>query len=159
MLNSLQSPKSTKKSKRLGRGIGSGVGGHTVGRGGKGATARSGYQYPSRDFEGGQMRLSRRLPRLKGITSGITRKHFTKNIEKVVVKLSKIEEKCKELNNYEIDINKLVEYGLFKPKYNKTSLVKILFDKEVNVPLKFTGLSLSKRAEESVVKAGGEVKE
>ena len=64
-LNSLTKLKRRSK-KRLGRGIGSGKGGHTVGRGQKGQTSRSGHQI--RDgFEGGQNPLQLRLPKKKGV--------------------------------------------------------------------------------------------
>lgn len=158
MLNKLVSPKSTKKSKKIGRGMGSGVGGHTVGRGGKGATARSGYQYPSKVFEGGQMPLSRRLPKLKGETAGLTREHFRKNQEKIVINLSKIENAVKNTNyKGDITINTLVDLGLFKPKYNKISVLKILFDKSISTKMNFRGLSMSKKAQEAVTRVGGSV--
>ncbi len=64
MLNTL--PKiTTNKQKRLGRGFGSGVGGHTVGRGTKGHRARTGKSTPLW-FEGGQLPLIRRLPFWRG---------------------------------------------------------------------------------------------
>lgn len=64
MLNTL--PKiTTNKQKRLGRGFGSGVGGHTVGRGTKGHRARTGKAVPLW-FEGGQLPLVRRLPFWRG---------------------------------------------------------------------------------------------
>src|SRR5258706_704322 len=64
MLHNL--PKITSnKDKRLGRGFGSGVGGHTVGRGTKGHRARTGKSVPLW-FEGGQLPLVRRLPFWRG---------------------------------------------------------------------------------------------
>lgn len=157
MLNKLITPKSTRSAKRLGRGMGSGVGGHTVGRGGKGATARSGFQYPGKNFEGGQMPLSRRLPKLKGEASGLTRDHFRANKQKVVLQLSSIESGMNKLQSNEVDVNKLIEAGLFNPKFNKVSLLKIVFDKDITAKLVFKGLKLSKTAQESVIKAGGSV--
>ncbi|MCS7317076.1 MAG: 50S ribosomal protein L15 [Candidatus Dojkabacteria bacterium] len=160
LLNNLVSPKSTKKSKKLGRGIGSGVGGHTVGRGGKGATARSGFKYPTPGFEGGQMPLSRRLPKLRGEADGLTRKHFTKNISKCIVKLSHIEKKMLEAGyTGKIDANTLVDFGLFKPKFNKVSILKILYDRDVNVPMYLVGLKVSKKARSAIEKVGGTVEE
>lgn len=59
-------PKITSnKIKRLGRGFGSGVGGHTVGRGNKGHRARAGKSVPLW-FEGGQLPFIKRLPYLRG---------------------------------------------------------------------------------------------
>jgi large subunit ribosomal protein L15 len=54
-----------RKGKRLGRGIGSGKGGHTVGRGTKGQKARRGSKFTV-GFEGGQVPLYKRLPQLGG---------------------------------------------------------------------------------------------
>lgn len=61
-------PGSGKSRKRIGRGEGSGHG-KTSGRGHKGAGARSGTRIPAA-YEGGQMPLQRRLPRLKGMARG-----------------------------------------------------------------------------------------
>ncbi|MEI7603730.1 MAG: 50S ribosomal protein L15 [bacterium] len=55
-----------REKKRVGRGMGSGKGSHTSGRGQKGQTSRSGNQIRA-GFEGGQNRIVRRLPKLKGI--------------------------------------------------------------------------------------------
>lgn len=81
MLNNL--PKTTANSKRRGRGYGSGKGGHTVGRGQKGQKSRSGYKKPRPGFEGGQMPLSRRLPKFKGFR----RAYFQKKDASVAVNL------------------------------------------------------------------------
>jgi large subunit ribosomal protein L15 len=69
---------STKTTKRVGRGQGSGLG-KTAGRGGKGQTARSGYSQ-KRGFEGGQQPLQRRLPKI-GFTSNIV-KPYVINVDK-----------------------------------------------------------------------------
>lgn len=54
-----------KNRKRVGRGVGSGTG-KTAGRGTKGQKARTGHHYVPADFEGGQMKLTMRLPKKKG---------------------------------------------------------------------------------------------
>lgn len=64
MLHSLKKITSAK-SKRVGRGVGSGKGAHTVGRGSKGHTAREGGIIPLW-FEGGQLPLIKRLPYMRG---------------------------------------------------------------------------------------------
>ncbi len=56
--------------KRLGRGIGSGKGGHTVGRGSKGQKARKGNKKPWLGFEGGQVPLYKRMPRINTFRRG-----------------------------------------------------------------------------------------
>ena len=57
-----------KKAKRLGRGYGSGVGGHTVGRGTKGQKSRSGHK-SLQFFEGGNVPFFRRMPKYKGFNN------------------------------------------------------------------------------------------
>ena len=76
-LNDLQSPGSTKAPKRLGRGIGSGIG-KTSGKGHKGQNARSGGGVRP-GFEGGQMPLIRRLPK-RGFTNNWKKEYTTVNV-------------------------------------------------------------------------------
>jgi len=81
-LHNLQpAPGSTRNRKRVGRGQGSGTG-KTAGRGNKGQKARSGYS-KKRGFEGGQMPLQKRLPKV-GFTSKIE-KPYVINVEKIKV--------------------------------------------------------------------------
>ena len=79
-LHNLQpAPGSTRNRKRVGRGQGSGTG-KTAGRGNKGQKARSGYS-KKRGFEGGQMPLYKRLPKV-GFTSKVE-KPYVINVEKI----------------------------------------------------------------------------
>jgi large subunit ribosomal protein L15 len=79
-LHNLQpAPGSTKNRKRVGRGQGSGTG-KTAGRGNKGQKSRSGYSR-KRGFEGGQMPLYKRLPKV-GFTSKVE-KPYVINVEKI----------------------------------------------------------------------------
>ena len=79
-LHNLQpAPGSTKNRKRVGRGQGSGTG-KTAGRGNKGQKSRSGYSR-KRGFEGGQMPLYKRLPKV-GFTSRVE-KPYVINVEKI----------------------------------------------------------------------------
>ncbi|MCF6206071.1 MAG: 50S ribosomal protein L15 [Sulfurovum sp.] len=79
-LHNLQpAPGSTRNRKRVGRGQGSGTG-KTAGRGNKGQKARSGYS-KKRGFEGGQMPLQKRLPKI-GFTSKVE-KPYVINVEKI----------------------------------------------------------------------------
>src|SRR5687768_6854744 len=55
-------------NKRVGRGIGSGKGGHTTGKGNKGQKARSGNRKPWAGFEGGQVALYKRLAQMRRFT-------------------------------------------------------------------------------------------
>lgn len=78
-MNLTKAANSTHKSKRIGRGQGSGMG-KTSTKGGKGQTARKGYN-EKRGFEGGQQPLQRRLPKV-GFTSQFE-KAYVINVEKV----------------------------------------------------------------------------
>ncbi len=79
-LHNLQpAPGSTRDRKRVGRGQGSGTG-KTAGRGNKGQKARSGYKI-KRGFEGGQMPLAKRLPKI-GFTSRVI-KPYAINVDKI----------------------------------------------------------------------------
>ena len=79
-LHNLQpAPGSTRNRKRVGRGQGSGTG-KTAGRGNKGQKSRSGYSQ-KRGFEGGQMPLIKRLPKI-GFTSRVI-KPYVINVEKI----------------------------------------------------------------------------
>lgn len=134
---------STKKSKRIGRGQGSGKGG-TATRGHKGQKSRSGYSRKI-GFEGGQMPLQRRVPKF-GFTN-ISRKEYKGiNIET----LEKLAEK-KGLSTIDIDI--LIDAGLVK----KNSLVKILGNGTLTKKLEVKAHAFSKSAIEAIEKVEGTV--
>ncbi len=141
--------KTTKNKKRVGRGYGSGKGGHTVGRGTKGAKSRTGYKLPRPGFEGGQMPLSRRLPKMKGFS----RKYFQNKQNVVLVKLD-------QLNTFKdgdtVDIESLVKAGIIK-NTKKPQTVKILSDGEITKKITVSGLKISNTATEKINKAGGKV--
>lgn len=134
---------STKRSKRIGRGQGSGKGG-TATRGHKGQKSRSGYSKKI-GFEGGQMPLQRRVPKF-GFTN-ISRKEFKGiNIET----LEKLAEK-KGLTS--IDIETLIEAGLVK----KNSLVKILGNGTLTKKLEVKAHAFSKSAVKAIESVEGTV--
>ncbi|AIF81714.1 50S ribosomal protein L15 [endosymbiont of Acanthamoeba sp. UWC8] len=146
MLNQLRdSSGARRKSKRLGRGIGSGKG-KTCARGGKGQTARSGVALAG--FEGGQMPLYRRLPK-RGFNS-LHDKFFAINFDD----LEKLVEKnAIDPNNVTLDA--LRKAGLVK---GKSSLkVKLLGDGELKNKFNIEVDAVSKSAEEILTKAGGKV--
>jgi large subunit ribosomal protein L15 len=147
MLNNLQPLKTKQKRKQIGRGIGSGVGGHTVGRGQKGQKSRSGYKAPRPGFEGGQMPLSRRLPKLKGFDRG----YFKAKKGTVVLNLDDLN----KLDLAIVSVKNLTEAGvLSKSKYQT---VKILADGELTKKVEILGIAVSKTAREKIEKAGGKV--
>jgi large subunit ribosomal protein L15 len=145
VLNQLK--KTTVRSKkRVGRGYGSGKGGHTAGRGAKGQKARS--KVPLY-FEGTAMRKSliRRLPMLRG------------KLRFKSLKPKPIIFNLKHLNllpkNSTVDNQSLIKHGLL-PKEAKNYPVKILGDGELKHPLKIA-LAVSKSAAKKITQAGGKV--
>jgi len=135
---------STKKRKRVGRGIGSGYG-RTSGRGHNGAKSRSGYKERPW-FEGGQMPLVRRVPK-RGFKNFKFKKHFAIfNVDRI--------QKIAELHKLtEISNEKLVELGIIRKK----EMVKILGNGDITAKLNLTVNSASKSAVEKVEKAGGSI--
>ena len=134
---------STKKSKRVGRGEGSGKGGTST-RGHKGAKQRSGYSRKI-GFEGGQMPLQRRLPKY-GFTN-ISRKEY-KGINIEI--LEKLAEK-KGLTTIDLDV--LVEAGLVK----KNSMVKILGNGTLTKKLEVKAHAFSKSAIQAIESLEGTI--
>ncbi len=133
------------KAKRLGRGYGSGVGGHTVGRGQKGQKSRTGHK-STIGFEGGNVPFFRRMPKYKGF----------RNKNKIEAQIVNIKDLQKNFKNKDIvTFTSLREKGLVraKPEY-----VKILSDGELDVALVIEGIKLSAAAKEKIEKAGGVIK-
>jgi len=139
-LSNIHAPKkSTTKRKRVGRGMGSGMG-KTSTRGHKGQRSRTGSRM-IRGFEGGQMPLHRRMPK-RGFTN-IFRKEFN------IVSL----ERLAELGETTINPDVLRKAGVIKTKHP----VKILGDGQLTVPLTVSAHKFSKSAQEKITKAGGKV--
>lgn len=143
-----QLPKTTRKrKKRVGRGYGSGKGGHTVGRGAKGTKARGKIALT---FEGTKIKKSflKRLPLQRG-------KGKLKPLKPGPVIVN-----VKHLNllpkNSPVDIITLAKYKIVDEKEAKIFGVKILGDGELKVPLKVQ-LPCSKGAAAKIEKAGGKV--
>ena len=132
---------SLKKSKRVGRGNGSGLG-RTSGRGHKGAGQRSGFKHRYW-FEGGQMPLYRRVP-----MRGFNNSNFQKSYE--IVNLSKIS-KIKDKN---IDSEVLFKNGLISSVF---AAVKILGNGDIDKAYNITASSFSEAAVKKIEKAGGKV--
>jgi large subunit ribosomal protein L15 len=133
-------PGSKKPRKRLGRGIGSGLG-KTAGRGHKGQHARAGG-YHKVGFEGGQMPLQRRLPKF-GFKSHAA--------------LGRDEIRLEELNHFEgetVDLLSLRAAGLIN---NATTEVKIIAKGAISRALVFKGVKVTKGAQTAIETAGGRV--
>lgn len=138
----------TKNKKRVGRGIGSGKGGHTTGRGHKGQKSRSGYRAPRPGFEGGQMPLSRRLPKLKGFS----RAFFKIRQRKENVSISELEIFD---NDTTVNLKTLIDKGLI---HKNTKVVKVIGNDKLTKKLNFEGITFSAPAKKIVEKAGGTIK-
>jgi len=137
-LSNIRAPKkATEKRKRVGRGMGSGMG-KTSTRGHKGQRSRTGSRM-IRGFEGGQMPLHRRMPK-RGFTN-IFRKEFNiVSIERLVA-----------LGETTITPDVLRRAGVIKTKHP----VKILGDGELTTALTVSAHKFSKSAQEKITKAGG----
>ena len=139
-------PGSRKNRKRVGRGTGSGHG-KTSGRGHKGGNARSGAK-AHLAYEGGQMPLQRRLPRLKGMARG---PHTTAR-PKVYAPVNVGE--LAELGRDEVGVEELKAAGVVR---RKDDLVKILGNGEIGRAVTVWAHAFSKTAEEKIEAAGGSV--
>ncbi|MFD7731465.1 50S ribosomal protein L15 [Kitasatospora phosalacinea] len=141
-LHNLKPAPGAKKDKiRVGRGEGSK--GKTAGRGTKGTKAR--YQVPQR-FEGGQMPLHMRLPKLKGFKNPAHKQFQVVNLDKLA-----------ELypNGGEVTVAGLIEKGAVR----KNELVKVLGQGDIAVALQVTVDAVSGSAAEKIAAAGGSVTE
>lgn len=131
-----------KKRKRKGFGRSTGHG-KTSGRGGKGQTARTGGGKPRVGFEGGQMPLSRRVPK-RGFTNIFQRVYAPVNVE--------------ELDMFEdgtrVTVDLLKEKRLIR---KSAKLVKLLGEGELKKKLSVSVHKFSKTAEEKIKKAGGSI--
>ena len=137
-------PGSNRERKRLGRGPGSGTG-KTSGKGHKGIKARAGHHGPGGGkpgFEGGQMPLTRRLPK-RGFTNPFRQ-------EANVVRLDQL-----ALLGGEVTPESLREAGLVK----RQGPVKVLANGELTQAVTVRGLKVSASAREAIVAAGGKVEE
>jgi large subunit ribosomal protein L15 len=138
-LSNLRAPrKANTGRKRVGRGMGSGMG-KTSTRGHKGQGSRTGSSL-MRGFEGGQMPLHRRMPK-RGFTN-IFRTEYT------VVNLDRIA----ELGVAEISLDDYRKLGLAS---NKKALIKILGSGELKKAVTIHAHKFSKSAAEKIEKAGG----
>jgi large subunit ribosomal protein L15 len=142
-LSNLRAPKKANTGrKRVGRGMGSGMG-KTSARGHKGQGSRSGFSL-MRGFEGGQMPLHRRLPK-RGFTN-IFRTEYT------VVNLDRLAARIDGLNLSEIGQDDYIKIGLSS---SKKALIKILGSGELTSALTIHAHKFSKSAVEKIEKAGG----
>src|SRR5690349_964802 len=137
-LSNIRAPrKAAENKKRVGRGMGSGMG-KTSTRGHKGQRSRSGSRM-MRGFEGGQMPLHRRLPK-RGFTNIFREEYSVVNLDKLAA-----------LGETTINPEVLQKAGLASTKRR----VKILGDGELTAAITVQAHKFSKSAEEKITKAGG----
>ena len=128
-----------KKRKRVGRGIGSGTG-KTCGSGHKGQKSRSGVSING--FEGGQMPLYRRVPKLKHFPLINPKSYTVINVNK----LSSLEA------NTEVTLASLMDIGIVT---SNDGPLKILGNGELNVPLTVKAAAFTTSAQQKIEAAGG----
>jgi len=138
-LNSLSpAPGSRKNTKRVGRGIGSGVG-KTAGRGHKGQRARNTVRL---GFEGGQMPLLQRVPKLRGFNNPFRVEYQAINLDTIA-----------ESGLSEVTPEALLGKGLV----SKNALIKVLGRGELSGAVTVKAHAFSKSAEEAITAAGGSI--
>lgn len=136
-----------KPKKRVGRGIGSGLG-KTSGHGQKGQRARTGVSLNG--FEGGQMPLHRRLPK-KGFKSHFVKEHAIINLGRIQLALGSGKLSLKDKITYEI----LAEAGLVRKGYTKG--VRLLATGPFSSKIEIEVSSCSQNAKNFVEKLGGKI--
>ncbi len=140
-LNSIKPAAGAKHAKRrVGRGIGSGLG-KTAGRGHKGQKSRAGG-YHKVGFEGGQMPLQRRLPK-RGFKS-----HLLKFNAEVTL------DSLQQLGASEVDLLLLKSAGMVG---ELVKVVKVVKTGEIGIAVKLTGIGATAGAKAAIEAAGGSV--
>ena len=140
-LNTLSPAKgSNKTGKRRGRGIAAGQG-KTSGRGQKGQHSRSGG-YHKVGFEGGQMPLQRRLPKV-GFSSRVARMTAELRLHELMIPTDDL-----------IDIESLKKAGLVSVRAKK---VKVILSGKITKAVKIRGLAVTKGARAAIEAAGGKI--
>jgi len=142
-LNTLQpAPGSKKNCKRVGRGIGSGLG-KTCGRGHKGQKSRSGG-FSKVGFEGGQMPLQRRLPKV-----GFASRSFKLSAEVRLYELTKIDADV-------IDLESLIKADIVPAMTKKA---KVIASGKITKAVNLKGIKVTPGARKAIEAAGGKIEE
>jgi large subunit ribosomal protein L15 len=138
-LHELTPPKgSTKAKRRVARGIG-GKGGKTAGRGTKGQKARNTVPV---GFEGGQLPIMQRIPKLRGFKNPFRVEYTPVNLDALAA-----------LGADRVDVDLMVASGLVRPN----ALVKVLGRGDIGGPVQVTAHAFSATAETAITAAGGSV--
>lgn len=137
-------PGSNRRRKRIGRGVGSGYGGHSSTKGDKGQKSRSGAKIPAW-FEGGQMPLQRRIPKF-GFKNRFRKQYKAVNVDAIgkLVEAGRVEAG-------DVSPDSLRDAGVI----GKSDLVKILGSGDITVAATVSAHAFSASAREKIEKAGG----
>ena len=133
---------STKDRKRVGRGIGSGLG-KTAGRGHKGQKSRSGG-FTKSGFEGGQMPLQRRLPKVG----------FTSRKSRVTAEI-----RLNEIASLDVEVVDLDALKAANVVSKNIRFAKVILSGEINKAVTLKGIGATKGAQSAIEAAGGKVEE
>jgi len=145
-LNNLKPAKgSTRKRKRIGRGVGSGYGGHSSTKGNKGQKSRAGARIPTW-FEGGQMPLQRRVPKF-GFKNPFRTEYRVVNVSKLETLVGEGRIDSKKPVTPEV----LAGVGLV----GKKELLKVLGGGELSAALNVSAHAFSESARQKIEAAGG----
>jgi large subunit ribosomal protein L15 len=131
-----------KEGKRVGRGIGSGSG-KTCGRGHKGQKSRSGG-YHKVGFEGGQMPLQRRVPKVG----------FSSRVGRVTDEI-----RLHELNGMDVDVIDLAALKAANLVRKDVQHVKVMASGKIEKAVSLKGIRVTKGAREAIEAAGGKIEE
>jgi len=134
---------SSKSSKRLGRGYGSGKGGHTVGRGQKGQKSRVGSKIPLW-FEGGSLPLTKRLPMWRG-KGRFKTLNLTAELTFIDINAFDFE----EISLDTLKLNKIID-----PRFKQGKIIK---KGKLNRKIIVKGLKVSQAAKQEIESLGGKV--
>jgi large subunit ribosomal protein L15 len=136
----------TQKKKRLGRGVGSGDGGHSSTRGTKGQSSRSGSRNRPVWFEGGQMPLFRRIPKY-GFNNPFKEEYSIANVSRI----ARLVDEGRLDADAPVTPEALDDAGAIR----SAERVKILGDGNIDVALEVTAHAFSASAKEKIEAAGG----
>ncbi|EKE19105.1 MAG: ribosomal protein L15 [uncultured bacterium] len=144
-LNKISPAKGSKQNtKRLGRGIGSGMG-KTAGRGHKGQRARAGG-FHKIGFEGGQMPLQRRIPKFGFVSR--------KSLVRAEIRLAELNKIPDTISL--VDLSALKSSGLIN---SSVKFVKVFSSGEIKKPIILRGIGVTGSAKTAILAAGGKVEE
>ena len=142
-LNTLKPAAGAKKAgKRVGRGIGSGLG-KTCGRGHKGQKSRSGGKVQI-GFEGGQMPLQRRVPKVG----------FSSRVGRVTAEV-----RLHELNNIDVDVITVDDLKMANVVGKHIKFVKVMQSGSIDKAVNLKGIRVTKGARAAIEAAGGKIEE